>query len=135
MLSIRGRMTEFALVVGALVTLQAHARVPLTLAEAEDLALVAEPGRVALLAESDALEEQAVAAGQLPDPTLRLGLANFPISSGGFSTEGMTQAQLAIRQAFTRGVTRRARTAVARLRATPRRARGCAPRRGVLHPC
>ncbi len=111
MISIRGRMPEFVLVVSTLLTMQAEARVPLTLAEAEDLALAAEPGRVALLAESDALQEQAVAAGQLPDPTLRVGLMNFPISAGGFSTEGMTQAQLAYRQEFTRGTTRKARTA------------------------
>ena len=80
----------------------AQQRVPLTIAEAEDLALLDEPGRRALLAQADAMKEEAVAAGQLPDPTMRLGLANYPISGGGFSTEGMTQAQLGIRQAFPR---------------------------------
>jgi outer membrane protein TolC len=49
------------------------------------------------------MKEQAVAVGALPDPTMRVGLANFPIESGGFSTEGMTQAQFGIRQAFPRG--------------------------------
>jgi len=34
---------------------------------------------------------------------MRVGLANYPIERGGFSTEGMTQAQLGIRQAFPRG--------------------------------
>ena len=77
-------------------------RVPLTLAEAEDLALADEPGHAALLDRADAMQEQAVAAGALPDPMLRVGLANYPIDSGGFSTEGMTQAQLGIRQAFPR---------------------------------
>ena len=48
-----------------------------------------------------------VAAGQLPSPTLRIGVLNFPISSGGFSTEAMTQAQLGIRQVFTRSKSRR----------------------------
>jgi outer membrane protein TolC len=80
----------------------AQQRVPLTIAEAEDLALTGEPGQAALLAQAAAMREQAVAAGQLPDPTLRVGLSNFPISSGGFSTEGMTQAVLGIRQAFPR---------------------------------
>lgn len=90
----------------------AHARevVPLTLAAAEDLALDQEPGTTALEARAAALDEQAVAAGQLPDPTLRVGLANFPIQSGGFSTEAMTQAQLGIRQAFPPGKTRSVRT-------------------------
>jgi outer membrane protein TolC len=80
----------------------ADQRTPLTLAAAEDLATGAEPGRTALLARAEAMQEQAVAAGQLPDPTLRLGLGNYPIDGGGFSTEGMTQAQLGIRQSFPR---------------------------------
>jgi outer membrane protein TolC len=81
----------------------AQGRTPLTLAEAEDLAKAGEPGELALLARAEALQEEAVAAGQLPDPVLRLGLANYPISDGGFSTEGMTQAQLGLRQSFPRG--------------------------------
>ncbi len=83
--------------------LSADQRVPLTIVEAGDIALRSEPGQSELEAQADALQEQAVAAGQLPDPTLRLGVANFPINSGGFSTEGMTQAQLGFRQAFPRG--------------------------------
>ena len=80
----------------------ADTRVPLTIAEAEDLAVDNEPGVAALLARSEAAQENAVAAAQLPDPTMRIGLANFPISGGSFSTEGMTQAQLGFRQAFPR---------------------------------
>ena len=80
----------------------AQQRVPLTIAEAEDQAVANEPGRAALLARAESFEEQAVAAGQLPDPTLRVGLANYPIDGGGFSAEGMTQAQLGFRQAFPR---------------------------------
>lgn len=84
----------------------AQHNVPLTLAEAQDLALDQEPGHEALLQRSRALAEQAVAAGQLPDPMLRVGIANFPIQSGGFSTEGMTQAQLGLRQSFPSGDSR-----------------------------
>lgn len=91
---------------GFVLTAQARQDIPLTLAEAEDIAVANEPGRMALIARAEALEEQAVAAGQLPDPTLRVGLANFPISGGGFSTEGMTQAQLGFRQEFPRGRSR-----------------------------
>ena len=80
----------------------AQMRVPLSLAEAEQLATVAEPGEAALLARAAAMQEQAVAAGQLPDPTLRVGVANYPLDGGGFSAEGMTQAQLGLRQAFPR---------------------------------
>lgn len=80
----------------------AQQRVPLTIAEAEDLARVGEPGQLALLAQAEATQERAIVAGELPDPVLRVGVANFPIESGGFSTEGMTQAQLGVRQSFPR---------------------------------
>lgn len=83
---------------------QRHAA--LTLAEAERLALDSEPGQAAYLARADALEEHAVAAEQLPDPRLRVGLANFPVESGSFSTEAMTQAQIGIQQAFPPGQSR-----------------------------
>lgn len=88
----------------------AQQRIPLTLAEAEDRALDQEPGQSGLIARADALQAESVAAGQLPDPVLRMGLANFPLQSGGFTTEGMTQAQLGIRQAFPPGETRAAST-------------------------
>ncbi len=76
--------------------------VPLTIAEAEDLAVAGEPGQLALLARAEAMQEEAVAAAQLPDPTMRVGLANYPVGGGRFTTEAMTQAQLGIRQAFPR---------------------------------
>jgi len=81
---------------------QAAPLTPLTIAEAEDLALRDEPGLAELRASADALEEQSVAVGALPDLSLRVGLSNFPIESGGFSTEGMTQAQVGLRQVFPR---------------------------------
>ena len=84
----------------------AQRNVPLTIAEAEDLAIASEPGEQALRARAAALEEQAVVAGALPDPMLRLGLNNYPIESGGFTTEGMTNAGAVYRQAFPRGDTR-----------------------------
>jgi outer membrane protein TolC len=86
--------------------------VPLTLAEAERIALDQEPERIALdqepgqaafLARAEAFEEESIAAGELPDPSLRMAIANYPLESGGFTTEGMTQAQLGIRQAFPPG--------------------------------
>ncbi len=96
------------LVVTTFVSLPLFAQhsIPLTLAEAEDRALLAEPGQQALQAKAAALTERGVVAGELPDPTLRVGLNNFPIQSGGFTTEGMTQAVLGLRQAFPAGKTR-----------------------------
>ncbi|MBT8102370.1 MAG: TolC family protein [Gammaproteobacteria bacterium] len=84
----------------------AQHRIPLTLAESEDLALAAEPGQQAMEAKAAALEARAVLAGELPDPMLLVGVNNFPIESGGFSTEGMTHAAIGLRQAFPAGKTR-----------------------------
>jgi len=100
---------KFAAAVAMIVfTLPAIARedASLTLAEAERLALAAEPGQQALQARAAALEERAVVAGELPDPMLRIGLNNFPVESGGFRTEGMTHAAVGLRQAFPAGKTR-----------------------------
>ena len=89
---------------------QARQTIPLTLAEAERVALELEPGQDAMLARAQALESESVAAGQLPDPTVRIGMANFPLESGGFSTESMTQLQLGFRQSFPPGEIREAGT-------------------------
>ena len=77
--------------------------VPLTLAEAAALANDDEPGAVAMREQAAALRERAVVAGALPSPALRLGLNNYPVEAGGFSTEGMTQLNLGLRQAFPAG--------------------------------
>ncbi len=87
-------------------TAVAQTRAPVTIAEAENLALVAEPGQQAMEAQAAALGERAAGARELPDPVLRVGLNNFPIESGGFRTEGMTNAALGLRQAFPAGKTR-----------------------------
>ena len=110
MIFCRGRLLP--LLITWLLSSAVHAQqhTPLTLAEAEDLALEQEPGYEALLQRSQALAEQAIAAGQLPDPSLRVGVANYPIQSGSFSTEGMTQAQLGYRQSFPSGDSREFRT-------------------------
>lgn len=82
----------------------------LSLAEAERIALEREPGQAAYMARAEALAEQAIAAGELPDPRLRVGIANYPIESGGFSTEPMTQGQIGFQQMFPRGPSRAAST-------------------------
>ncbi len=81
----------------------------LSLAEAERLALADEPGRRALEVRAEALGGEALAAEALPAPTLRLGLNNYPIERGDFSTEGMTSAGLTYRQAFPPGDVRQLR--------------------------
>ena len=101
-------LRTFGLVAGLLLVNFAVAEqvMPLTLQEAEELALYDEPGQNSLRFRAVALRDESVAGGQLPDPTMRIGMANFPIQSGGFTTEGMTQAQLGVRQVFPGGDTR-----------------------------
>ncbi len=96
----------FALLVAAM---PVRGDVYLSLAEAERLALADEPGRRALEARAEALGGEALAAEALPAPTLRLGLNNYPIERGDFSTEGMTSAGLTYRQAFPPGDVRQLR--------------------------
>ncbi len=110
----------------------AHAVEPLTLAEAESLALDAEPGIEALQANAAALRQRAVVAGELPDPVMRIGLNNFPLESGGFSTEGMTQAAVGFRQMFPAGDKRRLGALALRQTASARDEQGAARRREVL---
>lgn len=102
-------IVRLALVAGILVTATpayAQRSVPLTIAETEDLALAAEPGQRALRHRAAAMEDRAVEATTLPDPMLRIGLNNYPLESGGFTTEGMTNAGIAYRQSFPAGQTR-----------------------------
>jgi outer membrane protein TolC len=83
----------------------------LSLAEAERQALDQEPGQRSLSTPASALDAEAAAAGALPAPQVRLGLNNYPIERGDFSTEGMTSAGLTFRQTFPRGEVRALRGA------------------------
>ena len=102
--------TVFAMLLQSARIVVAQELHPLTLQEAEELALYDEPGQNSYLSRAEGLREKSVVGGQLPDPTMRIGLANYPIQSGGFTTEGMTQAVLAVRQVFPGGGTRESTT-------------------------
>jgi len=77
----------------------------LTLHEAERIALGRDPAVAAGEARSRAMQEDATAEGQLPDPMLRLGLANLPSESLDIEQEPMTQLRFGVSQAFPRGRT------------------------------
>ncbi|VAW79745.1 Heavy metal RND efflux outer membrane protein, CzcC family [hydrothermal vent metagenome] len=81
----------------------AHAAPDLSLAEAERLALAEDPAVIASRARADALLEQSIAAGQLPDPKLLLGMWNVPVNDFSISREPVTQFRTGLRQAFPRG--------------------------------
>ncbi|MDX1568966.1 MAG: TolC family protein [Xanthomonadales bacterium] len=77
----------------------------LGLAEAEKLALEADPTTRALLARSSASQEAAVAAGQLPDPKLKLAALALPVDTFDLDQEPMTQLQFGVVQQFPPGRT------------------------------
>jgi outer membrane protein TolC len=82
----------------------------LSLEHAEDLALMADPAVQAVEANRLALDEMAVAARQLPDPLLKMGLVSLPTDTFNLGQEAMTQVQLGLVQKFPRGHTRSLRS-------------------------
>ncbi len=75
----------------------------LTLAEAERLALQQDPQIAAARATAEALDADAVADGQLPDPKLRTGLYNVPLDDFDLRSVPTSQLRLGVQQAFPRG--------------------------------
>ena len=78
----------------------------LSLEVAEELALVSDPGIHSIESSKLALEEMSVAAGQLPDPLLKMGLVSLPTDTFNLGQEAMTQVQLGLVQKFPRGKSR-----------------------------
>jgi outer membrane protein TolC len=79
----------------------------LALADAVALALEgSDPYLEGPRARAAALEDRAVSDSQLPDPTVRLTVANLPTDTFSFTREPMTQMQLGVTQAFPRGAVR-----------------------------
>jgi outer membrane protein TolC len=78
----------------------------LSLEAAEALALRQDPSVQAVEARREALQELAVASGQLPDPMLRAGLVSLPTDTWRLGQEPMTQVQIGLSQKFPRGHTR-----------------------------
>jgi len=78
----------------------------LTLADAERLALETDYTLQAIDARGQSMSELAVAAEQLPDPKLRLGMMNLPLDTFNLGQEAMTQVVIGLKQEFPRGHTR-----------------------------
>ena len=79
------------------------ARPDLTLTEVERLALTDDPAIGALQARSQALQDAAVADGQLPDPKLKTGIYNLPLDTFDIDKEPTTQWRVGLVQSFPRG--------------------------------
>ena len=85
---------------------------PLTLAEAQRRAAERSQQLVAQNAAISASREMAVAAGQLPDPVLKLGIDNLPVDGTdqySVTRDFMTMRRIGVMQEFTRGEKRQFR--------------------------
>lgn len=77
----------------------------LTLPDAEQRALANDPIITASLSRAEALDADAVADAQLPDPQFRTGLYNVPLDNLDLERAPTTQLRLGVQQRFPRGDT------------------------------
>lgn len=84
-------------------TALAGAPAELTLAAAEQRAVSADPAVLARRSRAFALQDQAVADGQLPDPKLLLSVWNVPLDDFSMEKESMSQLRAGVSQSFPRG--------------------------------
>jgi outer membrane protein TolC len=106
------RIGLLALVLGA--ALGARAAEPLDLEQALRLAEKRSQGLVAQDNAALAAREMAASAGQLPDPTLKLGINNLPVNgpdAGSLTRDFMTMRSIGVMQEITRADKRQARAA------------------------
>jgi outer membrane protein TolC len=78
----------------------------LSLSDAETLAVNSDPAQKAYLSQQTSLISQGIAASTLPDPMIKLGLANVPTDSFQLDQEAMTQMTVGLAQQFSRGTQR-----------------------------
>jgi len=78
----------------------------LDLSSAEQLALALDPEIARLHEQREAIGERAVAAGQLPDPGIKMGVMSLPVDTFAFDQEPMTQFLVGAQQMFPAGNTR-----------------------------
>ena len=108
------RRWSTALVLGAALGLTAHAQQPLTLDQALRLAQERSRQLPAHDFAAAAAREMSLAAGQLPDPTLKAGINNLPIDGAdrfSVARDFMTMRSIGVMQEFTRDDKRKARAA------------------------
>lgn len=129
--SILARLAMTALLLGAVGHAQAQ-DYPLSLPEAVLLAGQAEEPSVEVWqARAEALDSQGIADAALPDPMLRVGMANIRLSDFDRNREAMTQAQVSIRQMFPRGDTQRLSREIREWEARSARAAGALQARRI----
>lgn len=96
-----------AIVIALVITYQhAFAASELELKTVVDVAIENDPWLGQSSQMQDALMEESVAEGALPDPRVTIGAANLPVDTFDTGQEGMTQATIGITQRFPRGDSR-----------------------------
>ena len=88
-----------------LATLPVTARAGLVLNEVVKLALKDDPAVAAARTRASAMDDNAIADGQLPDPKLKTGIYNLPLDDFDVNREPTTQLRVGIVQSFPRGKT------------------------------
>lgn len=100
----RGFASSLAILLGTVLAVPAFAsEPPLTLAAAVQRGVAEAPLLKARNADTQAMREEAARAGQLPDPSLTFGIANYPVTDpGAFSlrSDMMTMRTVGVRQAI-----------------------------------
>lgn len=75
----------------------------LTLKQVEQIALQSAPALSQSRHNEESLRQAAVAAGQLPDPKLHVGVMSVPVDTFSLTQENMTQVQVGLAQMFPKG--------------------------------
>ena len=113
-------------------TLSADEVIPLTMAKAAELALASDPVVAASVSRAEALEADAVADSQLPDPKFRTGLYNVPLDDFDLGKTPTTQWRLGVLQSFPRGDTLEYKSLKTKSQSRAERFRAEAEKRKIL---
>ena len=102
----RGLLARYLICLFSLLPVMVHAGERLSLDDAQSIALARDLEIVRLDARREAMGERAVAAAQLPDPGVKLGLMSVPVDGFALDQEAMTQMVVGAQQMFPAGDTR-----------------------------
>ncbi len=104
--SMKPQLARMLVILGLLLfSLTAKAQPALSLQEAEQLALRADPGVKSLVSRQQSLQALSLAAAEWPDPVIRMGMMSLPTDSFNTGQEAMTQLLAGVVQKFPRGDT------------------------------
>lgn len=95
----------FGFISAVIITMLPGVAIALSMAQAEQLALEADPLIKSYSASSRSYDAESSANGTLPDPKLRLGMFNVPLDSFSTTEDPSTQLRIGIQQEFPRGDT------------------------------